>query len=57
MKISAVIPAAGSGARMGLDIKKPYLKIGSPPYPPMQKTTHAFGLAQKALPLNAVKGT
>ena len=31
MKISAVIPAAGSGARMGNDIKKPYLKIGSKP--------------------------
>jgi 2-C-methyl-D-erythritol 4-phosphate cytidylyltransferase len=31
MKISAVIPAAGSGARMGSDIKKPYLKIGSKP--------------------------
>ena len=31
MKISAVIPAAGSGARMNSDIKKPYLKIGSKP--------------------------
>ncbi|MBM3240420.1 2-C-methyl-D-erythritol 4-phosphate cytidylyltransferase [Candidatus Poribacteria bacterium] len=31
MKISAIIPAAGSGARMGSDIKKPYLKIGSKP--------------------------
>lgn len=31
MKISAIIPAAGSGVRMGIGIKKPYLKIGSKP--------------------------
>ena len=31
MKISAIIPAAGSGLRMGTDIKKPYLLLGSKP--------------------------
>lgn len=31
MKISAIIPAAGIGVRMGSGIKKPYLKIGSKP--------------------------
>lgn len=43
MKISAVIPAAGSGTRMGRGIKKPYLKIGSKPI-----LTHTIGVFDKS---------